>query len=264
MRQAIEEGFIMDVLENYTTYKRYFGLIKQVEDDPEVPRKQGRPALARFMELHPHNIEQVVEVIVEHFRLNTSHELGGRAKAMVVTGSRLHAVRYKLGLRPLHQGPRLSPASARWSPSPAASRPEDFPARPTPKSHERRHPKANCPRPSSATITGCCWWRRSTRPASTSRCCRPCMWSSGWPACRRCRRSPASTAWPRARRDTFVLDFVNEERDLQAFKPYYEVTPAVRTADPHQLYDLQHRLEGPDLHSRRSQCLRRGLVQEPQ
>ncbi len=89
MRQAIEEGFIMDVLRNYTTYKRFFGLIKQVENDPEVPRKKTAKALTRYLELHPVNIDQVVSVIVEHFRLYVMHELGGRAKAMVVTGSRL-------------------------------------------------------------------------------------------------------------------------------------------------------------------------------
>ena len=96
MRQAIEEGFIIDVLQNYTTYKRFFGLIKQVEDDPDVSRKKAAKALTRYLELHPVNIEQVVSVIVEHFRLYVMHELGGRAKAMVVTGSRLAAVKYKL------------------------------------------------------------------------------------------------------------------------------------------------------------------------
>jgi type I restriction enzyme R subunit len=96
MRQAIEEGFILDVLANYTTYKAYYGLIKEIEHDPEVPRREAAKALARFMSLHPHNIAQKVEVIVEHFRTSTKHKIGGRAKAMVVTGSRLHAVRYKL------------------------------------------------------------------------------------------------------------------------------------------------------------------------
>ena len=69
MRQAIEEGFIIDVLQNYTTYKRFFGLIKQVEDDPDVPHKKAAKVLTRYLELHPVNIEQVVSVIVEHFRL---------------------------------------------------------------------------------------------------------------------------------------------------------------------------------------------------
>ncbi len=96
MRQAIEEGFIMDVLQNYTTYRRFFGLLKQVEDDPEVPRRQAAKALTQYLELHPVTIEQVVSVIVEHFRLHVMNELGRRAKAMVVTGSRLAAVKYKL------------------------------------------------------------------------------------------------------------------------------------------------------------------------
>ena len=95
MRQAIEEEFIMDVLKNYVTYKTYFRLIKACEDDPHVERKKAAKALARFMRLHPHNIAQKTEVMVEHFYHHTRHKIGGRAKAMVVTGSRLEAVRYK-------------------------------------------------------------------------------------------------------------------------------------------------------------------------
>ena len=96
MKQAIEECFIMDVLKNYTTYKRFYGLVKQVENDPQVPKRAAAKVLTQFLTLHPHNIEQVVTIIVEHFRANVMHEIGGRAKAMVVTGSRLEAVRYKL------------------------------------------------------------------------------------------------------------------------------------------------------------------------
>ena len=95
MRQAIEEGFILDVLKHYTTYSAYFKLLKAVEDDPEVERKKAARALARFLRLHPHNISQKTEVMVEHFHQVTRHRIGGRAKAMVVTGSRLEAVRYK-------------------------------------------------------------------------------------------------------------------------------------------------------------------------
>jgi type I restriction enzyme, R subunit len=94
MRQAIEEKFILDVLHNYTTYDTYFKLIKTVEDDPTVPKKKASTALAKFLVLHPTNIEQKTEVIIEHFRLHIRHHLNGNAKAMVVTGSRLHAVRY--------------------------------------------------------------------------------------------------------------------------------------------------------------------------
>ena len=96
MRQAIEEEFILDVLKHYTTYATYFRLLKACEDDPNVERKKAARALARFMKLHPHNIAQKTEVMVEHFQTATRHKIGGRAKAMVVTGSRLEAVRYKL------------------------------------------------------------------------------------------------------------------------------------------------------------------------
>jgi type I restriction enzyme R subunit len=95
MRQAIEEGFIMDVLLNYTTYATYYKLIKASEDDPQVERKKAAKALARFLKLHPHNIAQKTEIMVEHFNMATSHKIGGHAKAMLVTGSRLEAVRYK-------------------------------------------------------------------------------------------------------------------------------------------------------------------------
>ena len=95
MRQAIEEGFIMDVLLNYTTYATYYKLIKASQNDPEVERKKAAKALARFLKLHPHNIAQKTEIMVEHFNMATRHKIGGHAKAMVVTGSRLEAVRYK-------------------------------------------------------------------------------------------------------------------------------------------------------------------------
>jgi len=99
MRQAIEEGFILDVLTNYTTYATFYRLLKAAEDDPKLPKKKAARALAKFMSLHPHNIEQKTEVIVEHFRRSVRPRLGGRAKAMVVTSSRLHAVRYMLAFR---------------------------------------------------------------------------------------------------------------------------------------------------------------------
>lgn len=95
MRQAIEEGFILDVLKHYTTYATYFRLLKASEDDPNVERKKAARALARFLKLHPHNIAQKTEVMIEHFHAATQHKIGGRAKAMVITGSRLEAVRYK-------------------------------------------------------------------------------------------------------------------------------------------------------------------------
>jgi type I restriction enzyme, R subunit len=95
MRQAIEEEFIMDVLANYTTYKTFWRIEKKTTEDPEYDAKKARRAIARFVSLHPYQLAQKAEIIVEHFREHTSKEMEGLAKAMVVTSSRLHAVRYK-------------------------------------------------------------------------------------------------------------------------------------------------------------------------
>ena len=99
MKQAIEEGFILDVLTHYTTYKTYWRLLKRASEDPDVPKRRAARALAKFMALHPHNISQKTEVIVEHFRANVAGRLDRRGKAMVVTSSRLHAVRYVRAFR---------------------------------------------------------------------------------------------------------------------------------------------------------------------
>lgn len=94
MRQAIEEGFILDVLKNYMTYETYFKIGKTIVDDPKYDKTKGNKALGKFLSLHPHNLAQKTQIIVEHFRTITKDKIGGKAKAMVVTGSRLHAVRY--------------------------------------------------------------------------------------------------------------------------------------------------------------------------
>ncbi|MDD2624874.1 MAG: type I restriction endonuclease subunit R, partial [Candidatus Riflebacteria bacterium] len=94
MRQAIEEGFILDVLQNYTTYELYFKLTKAIEEDPNLNKKKAVKAIARFVSLHPHNLAQKTEIIIEHFREIVSKKIGGKAKAMLVCGSRLHAKRY--------------------------------------------------------------------------------------------------------------------------------------------------------------------------
>ena len=94
MRQAIEEGFILDVLQNYMTYHTAYQISKLVPDDPELPASQAKRAIARYADLHPYNLAQKTEVMVELFRDKTRHAIGGQGKAMVVTSSRLAAVRY--------------------------------------------------------------------------------------------------------------------------------------------------------------------------
>ncbi|MCY4188201.1 MAG: putative DNA binding domain-containing protein, partial [Bryobacterales bacterium] len=98
MRQAIEEGFILDVLASYTTYKTYWRLLKKIEQDPRYDRSKAEYLLKSFVELHPHAVREKTAICVEHFAQQVAGEIGGQAKAMIVTRSRLHAVRSKLAL----------------------------------------------------------------------------------------------------------------------------------------------------------------------
>lgn len=95
MKQAIEEGFILDVLQNYVTYDTYFKLNKEIKEDPKLQTNDAKRQIARFVQLHETNIAQRVEVIIEHFRTTVMQELDGHAKAMVVTESRAGAVKYR-------------------------------------------------------------------------------------------------------------------------------------------------------------------------
>ncbi|MEG2013016.1 MAG: DEAD/DEAH box helicase family protein [Anaerovoracaceae bacterium] len=95
MHQAIEEGYILNVLDNYVTWKTYFTLNKAIEDDPELQSITAKRKIARFIDLHDTNISQKVEIIIEHFRNNIANSLDGKAKAMVVTSSRPAAMKYK-------------------------------------------------------------------------------------------------------------------------------------------------------------------------
>jgi type I restriction enzyme R subunit len=243
MRQAIEEGFIMDVLQNYATYKRFFGLIKQVSDDPEVPRKKAAKALNRYLELHPVNIEQVVSVIVEHFRLYVMHELGGRAKAMVVTGSRLAAVKYKLafdryikdngyhGIRSLvaFSGSVEDPDDPGSAYTEVAMN-DGLAESELPESFERDDYRV--------LLVAEKYQTGFDQPLlQTMYVVKRLAGVQAVQTLSRLNRMAPGKA------RTFVLDFVNEEDDIyQAFKPYYEATPIGENASPHQLSELQHKL----------------------
>ena len=95
MKQAIEEGFILDVLKNYLTYPTYFKLVKKIQDDPEYDEKKAKRLLRNFVEKHPVAIARKTDIMLNHFMSSTIHKINGKAKAMVVTRSRLHAVLYK-------------------------------------------------------------------------------------------------------------------------------------------------------------------------
>ena len=94
MRQAIEENFILNVLQNYMTYETCFKIAKTTADNPDLPASRAAKVIRRYQELHPYNISQKSQIIVETFRETTRHKIGGRGKMMVITSSRLAAVRY--------------------------------------------------------------------------------------------------------------------------------------------------------------------------
>lgn len=243
MRQAIEEGFIMDVLQNYTTYKRFFGLIKQVESDPEVPRKKAAKALNRYLELHPVNIDQVVSVIVEHFRLYVMHELGGRAKAMVVTGSRLAAVKYKLAFDRYIKDNGYSGIRSLVAFSGSVEDPDDPGSAYTEVAMNDGLAESELPETFErddyrVLLVAEKYQTGFDQPLlQTMYVVKRLAGVQAVQTLSRLNRMAPGKA------RTFVLDFANEEEDIyQAFKPYYEATPIGENAGPHKLSELQHKL----------------------
>lgn len=246
MRQAIEEGFILDVLRNYTTYKRFFGLVKQAEDDPDVPKNAAAKALGQFLELHPVNIGQVVQVIVEHFRLKVMHELGGRAKAMVVTGSRLAAVRFKQAFDRYVGDKGYSGIRALVAFSGTVEDPDQGGATFTEVSmnggiSERELPERFAGDGYRVLIVAEKYQTGFDQPLLQTMYVvkRLAGVQAVQTLSRLNRTAPGKTR-------TFVLDFRNEEEEIfTAFKPYYEATPIGDGADPQKLNELHHKLLQP-------------------
>ena len=243
MHQAIEEGFIMDVLRNYTTYRRFYGLIKQIEDDPEVPRRKAAKALTRYMELHPVNIEQVVSVIIEHFRLHVMHELGGRAKAMVVTGSRITAVKYKLAFDRYIKEKGYTGIRSLVAFSGTVEDPDDPGSSYTEVAMnegiaESELPEAFARDDYRVLLVAEKYLTGFDQPLlQTMYIVRRLAGIHAVQTLSRLNRiAPGKSR-------TFILDFVNDEEAIyQAFKPYYEATAIGENADPQRLSEMQHEL----------------------
>lgn len=249
MRQAIEERFILDVLKNYTTYKTYYRLIKAIEDDPEVSKSKAAKALARFMSLHPHNIAQKTEVMLEHFRTFTRHKIAGRAKAMVVTGSRLHAIRYKqeFDRQIKEKGYKEIKTLVAFSgtvtdpdaPGVTYTEPEmnrDSEGRPL---REKELPDKFATEEYQLLLVAEKYQTGFDQPLLHSMYVDKRL--DGIQAVQTLSRLNRTCP---GKDETFVLDFVNDATDIQhAFKPYYEQTIIGEQADPRQLYELQAKLE---------------------
>jgi type I restriction enzyme R subunit len=243
MRQAIEENFIMDVLANYTTYRAYYRLIKSVEDDPMVEKKKAARALARFMKLHPHNIAQKTEVMVEHFNAHTRHRLGGRAKAMVVTGSRLEAVRYKQALDKYIADKGYAHMKTLVAFSGTVIDP-DIPGKSYTETgmnngiKETELPDKFDTEEYQVLIVAEKYQTGFDQPLLHSMYVDKRL--AGIQAVQTLSRLNRTAP---GKEDTFVLDFVHETQEIyEAFKPYYEVTAVGEDIEPRKMYELQVRL----------------------
>ncbi|MBU8541989.1 type I restriction endonuclease subunit R [Falsiroseomonas tokyonensis] len=240
MRQAIEEGFILDVLRNYTTYKTYYRFAKAVDDDPEVEKDKAKRAIARFASLHPHNLAQKTEVMVEHFRAHTRHKIGGRAKAMVVTRSRLHAVRYKeafdtyikskgytdLGVLVAFSGTVIADGGPYTETGmngfPEAQLRDRFAGDDFQLLLVAEKYQTGFDQPLLHTMFVDKKLKGLKAVQTLSRLNRMC----------------------RGKEDTFVLDFENDAEEIkEAFAPYYERPEIDEPTDPNQLYHLKTNLE---------------------
>ncbi len=255
MRQAIEEGFILDVLKNYTTYKTYYRLIKSIEDDPEVEKRKAARALARFMSLHPHNIAQKTEVMVEHFRHFTLHKIGGKAKAMVVTSSRLHAVRYKQEFDKYIAGEGLHRTSRRWSHSPATVVDPDAPAPEYTEvgmnvdMHGKRIREKELPEQFGSEEYQVLLVAEKYQTGFDQPLLHTMYVDKRLAGVQAVQTLSRLNRTHPGKEDTFVLDFVNEpEEILAAFQPYYEQTLIGEQADARQLYDLQAKLDAAQVY----------------
>jgi len=249
MRQAIDEGFILDVLQHYTTYKTYYRLIKSIEDDPKVDKRKAAQALARFMSLHPHNIAQKTEVMVEHFQHFTRHKIGGKAKAMVVTASRLHAVKYKLAFDQYiadkgYQGIKTLVAFSGTVTDPDTPGVEYTETGMNVDAKGQRIKEKELPErfgtdEYQVLIVAEKYQTGFDQPLLHTMYVDKRL--AGIQAVQTLSRLNRTAS---GKEETFVLDFVNEHAEIsEAFQPYYEQASVGERVEARQLYELQAKLD---------------------
>ncbi len=238
MRQAIEEGFILDVLANYTTYRAYWRLLKTIADDPRYDKNKAEYLLKSFVELHPHAIGEKVRIMVEHFAAQAQHEIGGKAKAMIVTRSRLHAVRYRLAVdRYLKENGYPFKALVAFSGTVtdggrSYTEPgmNGFSEKQTAKTFERLEYRF--------LIVANKFQTGFDQPLlHTMYVDKKLGGVNAVQTLSRLNRTHPE------KRGTLVLDFANEADEIRAaFEPYYETTLLSEATDPNLLYEIQSRL----------------------
>lgn len=247
MRQAIEENFILDVLGNYTTYNMYYKIIKKVADDPDLDTSKATKEIAKYESLHPHNLAQKTAIMVEHFRDVTKNKIGGLGKAMIVTSSRLHAVRYLFEFRHYIKAMgyddldvlvafsgKINDDGAEWTEEKINTDKQGHPIKERQLKGQFHSPDFNMLIVAEKYQTGFDEPLLHTMFVDKK--------LSGVKAVQTLSR--LNRTMP-GKKDTFVLDFVNTAEDMRkAFQPYYEAAVLESETDPNVIYDLKNALDG--------------------
>lgn len=251
MKQAIEEGFILDVLQGYTTYKLYYKLEhSNINHDEEVESKQAKVKIAKWLNIHPHNIAQKIEIICEHFSTHVAHLLDRQAKAMVVTSSRNAAVRYKLAFDKYIQEHGMTEQmqamvafSGKIEDDIEGIKKEYTESNMNPNLKGREMRKAFDTNEYQVMLVANKFQTGFDQPKLCA------MYVDKKLGGVDCVQTLSRLNRTYAGKDqTFILDFYNEAADIkEAFEPYYNTTAIEDVTDPNIVYDMQHKLEESDI-----------------
>jgi type I restriction enzyme, R subunit len=242
MKQSIFERNTFDVLEHYTTYKRYFKLYKKIEEDKEVPKSRVQRQLVNYVDIQPHTIREKIKIILDHFTTQTAQKIAGKARAMVVTRSRLHCVKYMLEMRKQMKERRL-PYTCLCAFSASIKNPDDGQeytenslnglSKNVSIPHGFKNPNYRIMIVANKFQTGFDEPMLHTMFVDKKLSGLQCVQTLS----RLNRRMSGKN-------ETFVLDFVNEWEEVQAaFQPYYQATYLEGETEPNRLYDLEREIK---------------------
>ena len=246
MRQAIEEGFILDVLKNYMTYRMYYKIAKSIPDDPELDSVAGVRAILNYESLHPHNIAQKTAIMLEHFRNVTMHKIGGKAKAMVVTPSRLHAVRYlqEFKRQIKEKGYADLDVLVAFS-GEVVDNGETFTEEKLNKTKDDETIKEKAlPEAFHTDEFGMLIVAEKYQTGFDEPLLHTMFVDKKLSSVKAVQTLSRLNRTTRGKQDTFVLDFVNSAEDIRkSFEPYYEETVLEEETNPNVVYDLKNTLD---------------------
>jgi len=246
MRQAIEEGFILDVLQNYMTYKMYYKIRKSISDNPELDKEAGAKAIINYETLHPHNISQKTAIMLEQFRNVTMHKIGGKGKAMIVTPSRLHAVRYLFEFRRqiVDKGYTDLDVLVAFS-GEVEDEGEKYTEEKINKNKDGETIKEKAlPDAFHTDEFGMLIVAEKFQTGFDEPLLHTMFVDKKLFGVKAVQTLSRLNRTMRGKKDTFVLDFVNSAEDIKkSFEPYYEETILEEETNPNVIYDLKNTLD---------------------